>query len=116
MLIRAWFAMQALVIFGTLLPGQSSPMLLLLNAPVTDKAFHSAAYAALSFLPAMGVRINTLVLCVAISESIGIALEFGQAFVPGRSFDVEDILANSVGIVVGLLLAAAVRYWATQRA
>ncbi len=35
----------------------------------------------------------------------GIALEFGQAYVPGRTFDVADAIANGVGGIVGCLAA-----------
>ncbi|MGI9508643.1 MAG: VanZ family protein [Geminicoccaceae bacterium] len=33
----------------------------------------------------------------------GIALEFGQAYVPGRTFDVADAIANAIGGVAGCL-------------
>lgn len=37
----------------------------------------------------------------------GIALEFGQAYVPGRFFDIADTVANASGGVAGCLLALA---------
>ncbi|MGI9419197.1 MAG: VanZ family protein [Geminicoccaceae bacterium] len=35
----------------------------------------------------------------------GVALEFGQAYVPGRTFDIADAIANGVGGIVGCLAA-----------
>ena len=40
-----------------------------------------------------------------LSVAYSIALEFGQAYVPGRHFDVADAVANAVGGMAGCLLA-----------
>lgn len=40
-----------------------------------------------------------------LSIAYGIALEFGQAYVPNRTFDVADAMANAIGGVIGCLLA-----------
>ena len=36
---------------------------------------------------------------------LGIGLEFVQAHVPGRSFSVLDMAANSLGVILGIWLA-----------
>lgn len=41
----------------------------------------------------------------ALSIAYGIALEFGQAYVPNRTFDVADAAANAIGGIVGCVLA-----------
>ena len=40
-----------------------------------------------------------------LAVAYGIALEFGQAYVPGRTFDVADAIANGAGGMVGCFLA-----------
>lgn len=50
-----------------------------------------------------------------------LAIEFAQRFIPGRVSDVRDLVANSLGTVVGVLLAlvltrAKARRLRTQRA
>ena len=42
-----------------------------------------------------------------LSIAYGIALEFGQAYVPGRTFDAADAIANALGGVAGCLIAIA---------
>lgn len=42
-----------------------------------------------------------------LSVAYGIALEFGQAYVPNRTFDVADAVANAVGGIAGCLCALA---------
>lgn len=44
-----------------------------------------------------------------LSITYGIALEFGQAYVPGRTFDAADAIANALGGIAGCLGALALR-------
>lgn len=46
-----------------------------------------------------------IVSLAVLSVAYGIALEFGQAYVPGRTFDAADAIANSAGGLVGCLTA-----------
>jgi VanZ family protein len=42
----------------------------------------------------------------------GVALEFGQAYVPNRTFDIADAIANATGGIAGCLTALALlEYW-----
>lgn len=38
----------------------------------------------------------------------GVLMEIGQRYVPGRSFEYADMLANGVGIILGVGVFAAV--------
>lgn len=38
--------------------------------------------------------------------SVGLAVEFGQYFLPARTADVSDLLANMLGVSMGLLIIA----------
>ena len=69
-----------------------------------DLAYHALAYFWLSFLPffVFWDRRRSLV-CALLMIPLGIALEFGQTFVPGRNFSIFDIIANSVGTILGMM-------------
>ncbi len=80
---------------------------------------HIAAYAGLGALTARamgkglrGVTGRSVVAAIAISSLYGISDEYHQLFVPGRSFDVLDMLADAIGSVVG---ASAVGAWGIIR-
>ncbi|MCA9035926.1 MAG: VanZ family protein [Planctomycetaceae bacterium] len=73
-----------------------------------DAVKHAAAFAALAGVTASFCfrLLNSLPTCVIIGlTTYAAATEILQGFVPGRSCDPLDAVANSVGIVVGLLLA-----------
>lgn len=44
-------------------------------------------------------------LAILLGVAMTVAIEFGQQFVPNRISDPRDLLANSIGTVVGTLLA-----------
>ena len=71
-----------------------------------DKLTHLASYATLMFWWAqlyIAPR-QRLVLAVALIL-LGIAIELLQGFTPSRQSDVFDALANTIGIVLGWLIA-----------
>ncbi len=68
-----------------------------------DKAYHCAAYAWLSALAMLSFPIRRLALSSALFMIIlGILLEIGQHFIPGRSFSLLDMAANSLGVFLGI--------------
>lgn len=80
---------------------------------------HVAAYAGLGALTARavakGVRDvswRAVVVAILISTLYGVSDEYHQLFVPGRSFDVFDMLADLIGSVVG---ASAIGAWSIIR-
>jgi len=80
---------------------------------------HIAAYAGLGALTARAtakglrhVSWRAVVCAVLISSLYGVTDEYHQLFVPGRSFDVLDMLADFIGSVVG---AGAVGVWGRIR-
>ena len=63
------------------------------------------AYLWLSALPFFAFSKTGTALTAALSMIfLGIGLEFVQAHVPGRSFSVADMAANSLGIILGIWL------------
>lgn len=72
-----------------------------------DKINHTAAFASLSFAACLGFPgpwrrvVSVLVALLA----LGGAIEVVQAFVPGRSCEWGDLLADATGIVAGAVIA-----------
>lgn len=72
-----------------------------------DKINHMAAFTAMSFTACLGFpgprRTVTLVLLGLLA--LGGSIELVQAFVPGRSCELDDLLADTLGIVTGAAIA-----------
>jgi len=74
----------------------------------SDLLGHFLLFALMAFSVIAFTRKRAQVFALAaLSIGYGIALECGQAFVPGRTFDVADVAANILGGVTGCLLALA---------
>ena len=92
---------------------ESSPMM-------NDKALHFGAYCGLSFLfcwtflPSRGWKGPLGVM--AVIATYGCADEWTQLFVPTRSADVADWLADIVGGLVGLAIYLVIASWTRERA
>jgi VanZ family protein len=74
-----------------------------------DKMIHFIAYAVVALVPALGLRLSIAARCVVATELTGISLEFAQTFVDGRSCDIYDIVANTLGALTGIVLAMMLR-------
>ena len=72
---------------------------------IWDKLQHFGAYLALSFLPVIGFRDRRRGIVAGLSMFIlGVLLEAGQHFSPGRAVELGDVIANGVGVSCGALL------------
>ena len=99
-----WFAFIFVLSSQSRLPG---------TGQVSDKQAHAAAYGVLAILCLMGltgwrwrrVAGATLLGAFVITVLYGISDEFHQSFVPGRSPDVADVVADAVGAVLALTAA-----------
>ncbi len=70
-----------------------------------DKLIHGTTYAALALLAHVAFEQRKNAVAAALSLiPLGCAIELAQAFVPGRSGDFWDALANSAGVLVGVAL------------
>lgn len=74
--------------------------------PHMDKVGHALAYATLSlcFNQLYSGRVKHLIICLLLA-ALGIALEFAQSLTGYRMFEINDMIANTSGVIVGLLLA-----------
>ena len=77
-----------------------------INLKFLDKIEHTIAYTVLSFLWCIVFRNNTrkdvpVIGCI----SLGVLLEFLQAQTGYRTFEVNDMLANTLGVFIGMVLS-----------
>ena len=105
-----WAAAFCCVVVGSLLPAASPLMVAVGRLHISDKLQHFCAYLALSSLPVIGFRDRRSGILAGISMFIlGILLEAGQHFSPGRVVELGDVIANGVGVSCGVLLAPPIR-------
>ncbi|MGC2166290.1 MAG: VanZ family protein [Gallionella sp.] len=103
---RLWLGVSlclvALVVYLSLVPHPPTP----LTFEHADKLEHGLAYAtlALCFCQIFLAK-NMRVLILAALIFLGVALEFVQGWTGYRTFDVLDMAANSVGVLLGYMLA-----------
>jgi len=101
----AWLALIVLVVTGSLLPGSSGIMRELDRLDLNDKLEHGAAYAGLGFLPTLHESSSKLMFLLPALVFMGVLLEFGQLYSPGRTYDLYDMLADLAGVAAGFLVA-----------
>ena len=80
------------------------------TAPFTQKVLHVVTYAVLGALwmwtlAGVASRPTRIALSMSLALVIGIALEWYQTTVPGRYGSVTDILLNSLGAALGIVIA-----------
>jgi VanZ family protein len=94
--------MVALVVYLSL---TSSPVDTGLSFPYQDKVFHAFAYFALMawFAQIYHGRFQRNLIAVML-VIMGVMLEYLQSFDPNRFYEYADMLANSTGVVLGLLV------------
>jgi VanZ family protein len=98
------------VVVGSLLPAASPLMVAVGRLHISDKVLHFCAYVALSLLPVIGCRNRRRGLIAGLSMFIlGLLLEDGQHFSPGRAVEFGDVIANGAGVSCGVLLAPPIR-------
>ena len=98
------------VVIGSLLPAASPLMTAIGRLHIHDKLQHFAAYLAISILPAIAFKDRRKGLKASLSMFLmGILLEAGQHFSPGRSPELGDVIANGVGVSCGALLGLPIR-------
>ena len=77
---------------------------------VNDKVMHFCAYLGLSFLPVIGCKDRRRGLMAGLSMFLlGVLMEAGQHFSPGRAVEFGDVLANGAGVSCGTLLGLPIR-------
>lgn len=105
-LLTLWTVLIAAVVWASLLPVTSPPIQAIERLEVSDKLLHLLVYLALAFLPgiAFGNRRRAFQSAAAMFL-LGVLLELAQNFAPGRGVELDDLLANTAGILCGLIAA-----------
>jgi VanZ family protein len=106
-----WASCFAAVVVGSVLPGNSGPMQELARLAINDKVEHFVAYAVLSglFPRVWRVRRNVALAAIFALVLMGSLLEVIQLFVPGRTADPKDALADLAGVTFGAFAAFMIR-------
>ena len=109
-LLAVWAVLIGCVVIGSLLPAANPVMVAVGRLHINDKVQHFGAYFALSFLPVIGFRDRRRGLMAGISMFLlGVLMEAGQHFSPGRAVELGDVVANGVGVSCGTLLGLPIR-------
>ena len=104
-LLLSWCCLVVAVTVLSLLPGSMVPQL-----PTEASTGHFLAYLGLAAIPAAGIqRLRAVWLAILSSACLGVALEFMQIWIPGRTFEWSDILANSMGVTAGMVAGLLLR-------
>ena len=110
LILVLWVFLICCVVVGELLPAASPVMVAIGRLHIWDKLQHFGAYLALSSLPVIGFRDKRRGIVVGLSMFLlGVLLELGQHFSPGRSVELGDVIANGAGVSCGVLLAFPIR-------
>ena len=109
-LVIAW----TIVIFwATLTPAESLPESGLFDFPFFDKIAHFGLFVVFSYLLSGALwhraqvniaKSTRFFLAFTIAFVMSLLIEFLQKLIPGRDFEILDILANLAGTVVGFLV------------
>lgn len=99
-LFKVLFVIACLAIFAmSLMPGKQLPK----DLP-WDKALHFIGYAGLAFLARMGSKKHPSWQIVIGCILFSLLIEFLQQFIPNRGFEWLDLLANSLGVLAGVVV------------
>jgi VanZ family protein len=110
LLLVLWAVLICCVVIGSLLPAASPVMVDIGRLHINDKVMHFCAYLALSLLPVIGFRDRRRGIVAGLSMFlVGILMEAGQHFSPGRAVELGDVLANGAGVSCGALLGLPIR-------
>lgn len=100
-------------------PGTAYPRV---DVPMADKLVHAFIYGVLGALCARALMAGgratggrVLVLATLVAGLFGVTDEVHQAFVPRRSPDVRDVVADLLGALIGAGLMLGGRWWWSRR-
>ncbi|SDK66443.1 VanZ like family protein [Catalinimonas alkaloidigena] len=102
----------ALILFLTLVPGQNLPEFPNWQTFAFDKSAHMFVFSVLVLLAIVGfkkqsqslqLRLRATPVAILGSVAYGMLIEIIQSFIPERSFEWFDMLANSTGCLLGAL-------------
>ena len=110
LILAFWAALICCVVIGSLSPAASALMVDIGRLHINDKVMHFCAYLALSFLPVIGFQDRRRGIVAGLSMFLlGVLMEAGQHFSPGRAVELGDVIANGAGVSCGAMLGLPIR-------
>ena len=110
LILVLWAALMCCVVIGSLLPAASPVIVDIGRLHINDKVMHFCAYLALSLLPVIGFKDRRRGPTAGLSMFfLGVLMEAGQHFSPGRAVELGDVIANGAGVSCGALLGQPIR-------
>jgi len=89
----------------------SDPVNTNINLPFVDKFFHALAYFSLMFWFSQIYHVKKQRLFYAVVFVLmGVLMEYIQSFDPARSYEVADMMANTTGVLLAILLSRSVLF------
>jgi len=79
-----------------------------------DKQNHFMAFFVLYILLSFSYKYFSTLKKIGILLLVGLQIEIAQYFIPGRFFSLMDIVADSIGIVMGILVLK-MMYWLRKK-
>ena len=108
-----------LIIIASVIPQGSHASTATVASVGLDKILHCVAFAGVIFLAIGGRRNPTLlygVYAILAVLAFGVAIEFAQYYIPYRSYNPVDILADAFGVLFGVLVwSAFLRFLVARR-
>ncbi len=122
-LVLAWLPAAAYMGLIWAVSSLEAPTFPTASFPLRDKGVHAVEYGVLGFLLAHAClrtfrdRASARVAMFAVLSGVlwGVLDEIHQAFVPGRSADLLDLVADSVGVAIGTVARTFLHHVAHRR-
>jgi VanZ family protein len=104
LLALMWLAVMITLFFLYVSPVSTPPTAVISGVKYDlDKFVHVLAHAGTTLLPLAVVPIRRLAwTMVGVAIVCGLGFEFAQFFVPERSFELSDLVANFLGLLIGV--------------
>jgi VanZ family protein len=98
-----WGLLVLVVVVLSLLPIPQDQTFI--QIPFADKVVHFLTYFILTIIALISsTQKHSLLMILAIQILIGVCVEVAQSFIPGRTPEFLDVLANSLGVLFGALV------------
>lgn len=118
----AWLPVVAYTLLIWWLSSQVFQLTLIEEVPLKDKGVHFLEYGAMGFFIAHAVNTTWpgrgaafVLVSVMMTAATGLLDELHQAFVPGRSSDLGDLIADTAGALCAALFYAGLSAWLDRR-